>query len=139
MKMKNQCINELHRFDIRDHNWSVVSRTEKDLRIHVLGDGSGWEFGGEPFTDLFVTFRNFRLKWAKTIDGDEDLPLTFAEAMDRFSAEIYFVFAYYLDEDGIEMCGLGSDAPLAMNFSFDETFIEWDYVPKDYVGKLRIL
>lgn len=134
--MKNQCINELHRFDIRDHYWSVVSRTEQDLRVHVLEDGNGWEFQGEPFTEAFITFRNFRLNWAKLLVDDEDISLSFAEAMDRFSAEMYFVFAYYLDKDSIEMCGLGSDGALAMDFSFDEVLVEWDYEPKEYIGEL---
>jgi len=137
--MKKHCTNELHRFDVRDHTWSLVSRTERDLRIHVLGASDGLEFGTEPYTDLFVTFRGFRLNWAKTTDGEEDLSLPFAEAMDRFSAEPYLVFAYYLDEDGIELCGLGSDGPLAMYFSFDDCLVEWDCEPKEYVGELTIL
>lgn len=137
--MKNQCINELHRFDIRDHTWSLVSRRERDIRVHILGVSDGLEFGTEPYTDLFVTFRNFRLNWANRYGTDVAIPLSFAQAMDRFGAEPYFVFSYGLDEDGIELCGLGSNDALALNFSFDEALIGWDNEPIEHIGELTVI
>lgn len=134
--MKNRCINELERFDIRDHHWSLVSRTERDLRVHILEPSGSWEFQGEPFTEAFITFRGFRLNWAKRLVDDGEVPLPFAEAMDHLSAEPLFVFSYGFDDVSCEICGLGSDIALAMDFSFEEVLIEWDYAPKEYVGEL---
>ena len=136
--MKHRCINELERFDIRDHYWSLVSRTETDMRIHVLEDSNGWEFQGESFTDLFVTFRNFRLNWAVWDVPDASIDLSFPEAMDHLCAECLFVFSYGVVDNDCEICGVGSDGALSMDFSFDEVLIEWDYEPKEYVGELTI-
>lgn len=136
--MKNQCINELHRFDIRDHYWSVVSRTETDLRIHVLEDSNGWEFQGVPFTECFVTFRNYRLNRADWDAQEVSTALSFPEAMDHLCAEPLFVFSYGVVDNDCELCGVGSDGALSMSFSFDEVLIEWDYDPKDHVGELTI-
>lgn len=137
--MKHRCVNELERFDIRDHYWSLVSRTERDLRIHILEDGNGWEFQGEPFSEAFVTFQGFRLNWANLLVDDGEVPLSFSEAMDHLSAEPLFVFSYGFDEASCEICGLGSDIALAMDFSFEEVVVEWDYAPKQQIGILNIV
>lgn len=135
--MRYFSIDQIKHFDLRDHDWEFASWNGQDLSIWVeepaVLEG---EYAGRCIEKALVTFRGVRMEQAFFAPEGSERNVTPDEAMEQFARKPMFVFSYYPEEKGCELCGLSGSDALGMIFGFDSVTVEWDAFAKEPVGEL---